>query len=105
MEASIRCANRSLRSRYRSGTLCRLQSMRNVRLFLSGDFAMLRRWIFAFAIVVTVTSCYAAEDKEKPGHSLDLATQKVIIFKDGYCLFHKQGQATTDKASECFTDD
>lgn len=66
---------------------------------------MLRRWIFAFAILVSVTSCYAADEKEKAGHDLKLKTQKVVIFKDGYCLFLKQGQATTSKASECFTDD
>lgn len=66
---------------------------------------MLRRWIFACAILISVTSCHAAEQPAKSDHELKLKTQKVIIFKDGYCLFLKQGQATTSKVSECFTDD
>ena len=36
---------------------------------------------------------------------LDLKTERVIIFKDGYCLFIKKATFTTDKNGEAFTDD
>ncbi len=66
---------------------------------------MLRRWILVIGLLAVAISCRAAEKDAPPSRELKLATQKVIVFKDGYCLFHKQGQATTDRASEAFTDD
>lgn len=62
---------------------------------------MLRSWKFACVLMVIVVACRAARANEE----LKLATQKVVVFKDGYCLFLKQGQATTNKDQECFTDD
>lgn len=42
----------------------------------------------------------AAEEANR----LDLQTKKVVVFKDGYCLFIKEGKATTDAHAECITD-
>jgi hypothetical protein len=42
---------------------------------------------------------------EKSASELDLKTERVIVFKDGYSLFIKHGTATTDKNGEVFTDD
>jgi hypothetical protein len=38
-------------------------------------------------------------------NELDLKTEKVIVFKDGYCLFIKKATFTTDKNGEAYTDD
>lgn len=62
---------------------------------------MLRRFIILIAFAVA-TPLWAAEPAK---NQIELATQKVIVFKDGYCLFHKHGVAATDKQSEYFTDD
>ena len=51
----------------------------------------------AFAAAVTLT---AADGPKTP----DLQTKKVVVFKDGYCLFIKQGSATTDAHAEFYTD-
>jgi hypothetical protein len=48
--------------------------------------------------------CQAAEEDTKK-NALKMTTQKVVVFKDGYCLFLKEGKAVTTKASECYTDD
>lgn len=45
---------------------------------------------------------FAAEGKVG---ELDLKTERVIVFKDGYCLFIKKATFTTDKNGEAFTDD
>ena len=42
---------------------------------------------------------------EKNASELELKTERVIVFKDGYTLIIKRGVATTDKAGEVFTDD
>ena len=62
---------------------------------------MLRRFIILIAFAVA-TPLWGAEPAK---NQIDLATRKVIVFKDGYCLFHKHGVAATDKQSEYFTDD
>ncbi|WP_146598804.1 DUF4139 domain-containing protein [Novipirellula aureliae] len=36
---------------------------------------------------------------------LDLKTERVVVFKDGYCLVVKQGKATTDADGVAYTDD
>ena len=41
--------------------------------------------------------------KDKP-HQLKLTTERVVVFKDGYCLFIKQGTGTTDAAGELYTE-
>jgi hypothetical protein len=66
---------------------------------------MLRCWTFAVGLLLLASLARAAEGEAKDKNALKLATQKVIVFKDGYCLFLKEGAATTNKASECFTDD
>ena len=47
-------------------------------------------------------SLWAVEAK---ANELDIKTERVIVFKDGYCLFIKKATATTDKNGEAFTDD
>ena len=42
---------------------------------------------------------------EKNASELELKTERVIVFKDGYALIIKRGVATTDKAGEVSTDD
>jgi hypothetical protein len=42
---------------------------------------------------------------EKNASELELKTERVIVFKDGYTLIIKRGVATTDKAGEVFTDE
>lgn len=67
---------------------------------------MLRSWKFACVLLmVIVVACHAVADAAHANEELKLSTQKVVVFKDGYCLFLKQGQATTNKDQECFTDD
>ena len=53
-------------------------------------------------LVVSPKPLPAAEGKV---NELDLKTERVIVFKDGYCLFIKRGTAMTDKNGEAFTDD
>ena len=51
-------------------------------------------------------ACFSlARRGEKPPAELELKTQRVIVFKDGYSLIIKQATATTDKDGEVFTDD
>ncbi|HTN74712.1 MAG TPA: hypothetical protein VL096_05675, partial [Pirellulaceae bacterium] len=57
------------------------------------------------ALGLTLLLCSALSLAAAEPQSLDLKTQRVIIFKDGHCLFHKHGAAVTDKQRECFTDD
>lgn len=49
----------------------------------------------------------AADAAEKPAdpHRLALKTERVIVFKDGYCLIVKTGEATTNAAGEVYTDE
>lgn len=42
---------------------------------------------------------------DRKPNELDLKTERVIIFKDGYCLVIKRGTATADKSGEVFTDE
>ena len=44
----------------------------------------------------------AADNKP---NELDLKTERVIVFKDGYCLVIKRGTAMADKSGEVFTDE
>ena len=45
------------------------------------------------------------EAADAKANELDIKTERVIVFKDGYCLFIKKATATTDKNGEAFTDD
>jgi len=56
----------------------------------------------ALSLVTLPGALVAAEAKE---HELALTTERVIVFKDGYCLVIKRGTAVTDDAGEVFTDD
>src|SRR5436190_11338608 len=62
------------------------------------------RWFSILIVLVTV--CFVRAD-EKPPHAaaseLQLATERVIIFKDGYGLIVKNGKATADPQGKVFT--
>src|ERR1051325_9333251 len=62
------------------------------------------RWM-SFMVVLAI--CGFAFADEKPAHTaasqLQLATERVIIFKDGYGLIVKDGKATADAQGKVFT--
>jgi len=58
--------------------------------------------VIAFLFFGVATPLFAADRKP---NELDLKTERVIIFKDGYCLVIKRGTATADKLGEVFTDE
>jgi hypothetical protein len=62
---------------------------------------------FALAILAGVASLLTTADAadEPPPEQLKLTTEKVIVFKDGYCLIVKRGTATTDERGEVYTDE
>jgi hypothetical protein len=65
---------------------------------------------FCTFVVACATSAWACttllgQDSATSKQLLNLATQKVIVFKDGHCLFHKSGVALSDKTGEVYTDD
>ncbi|MFN0019146.1 MAG: hypothetical protein ACKVP0_12860 [Pirellulaceae bacterium] len=68
----------------------------------------MRRRLFltslALPILLATASTPIVAADAKPSE-LDLKTERVIIFKDGYCLFIKKATFTTDKNGEAFTDD
>jgi hypothetical protein len=66
---------------------------------------MLSRCTFLIALASLLFSLAPALSAEKNSNELQLTTERVIIFKDGYSLIIKRGVATTDKAGEAFTDD
>lgn len=60
------------------------------------------------AIAVFLASCsHAAESDllDLDSAELQLSTERVIVFKDGYCLIVKKGTATTDDQGVVFTDE
>jgi hypothetical protein len=66
---------------------------------------MRRRNIPLLALGLMVACLAPAGGTEKNPSELELKTQRVIVFKDGYALVIKRGTATTDKTGELFTDD
>ena len=52
---------------------------------------------------LALPSC--ARSQEQAAHELDLTTERVIIFKDGYSLIIKRGTAAVDKNGEVYTDE
>ncbi|MBC7856456.1 MAG: hypothetical protein IAF94_23750, partial [Pirellulaceae bacterium] len=59
---------------------------------------------FALPLLLTTSGAQLSAADAKASE-LDLKTERVIIFKDGYCLFIKKATFTTDKHGEAFTDD
>ncbi|QDU31873.1 hypothetical protein ETAA8_70340 [Anatilimnocola aggregata] len=55
--------------------------------------------------VLVLAALFPACAAEKRASELELKTERVIIFKDGYSLIIKRGTATSDKAGEVFTDE
>jgi hypothetical protein len=66
---------------------------------------MLRPLVLLLSVALSVSSLTLASAAEKSISELELKTERVIVFKDGYSLIIKRGVATTDKAGEVFTDD
>ena len=69
---------------------------------------MFRSKILAFAMAslsFALAPALVGAAAEKTTSELQLKTERVIIFKDGYSLVIKRGTATTDKAGEVFTDE
>ena len=62
------------------------------------------RTIAAFAAVLTCLLSSAPARAESPENALSLKTEKVIVFKDGYCLVIKRGRAVTNEDGEIFTE-
>src|SRR5258706_5778165 len=62
------------------------------------------RWL---SIMVVLVTCGGLRAAEKPAHAaaseLQLSTERVIIFKDGYGLIVKNGKATADARGKVFT--
>ena len=66
----------------------------------------MRSPLFFAALLVLFASCSSpsmAADRDP--NELELKTERVIIFKDGYCLVIKRGVATTDADGVAFTDE
>jgi hypothetical protein len=63
-----------------------------------------RRLYSLFLVAVLTVSAGSAGFAAEPGE-LELKTEKVIVFKDGYALIIKQGQGTTDAKGQIFTED
>ena len=55
----------------------------------------------ASAVLLLVSFCNAAEEKD--ANELALKTEKVIVFKDGYCLVVKRGSAVANDRGEVYT--
>jgi hypothetical protein len=55
------------------------------------------------AIISLASSAFAAE--KSGSQRLELKTERVMAFKDGYCLVVKRGTATTDAAGEFYTEE
>jgi hypothetical protein len=56
-----------------------------------------------FLLMVGLQACFspaAAADQAKNAAQLELRTERVIVFKDGYCLIVKRGSAVTDDRGE-----
>lgn len=60
--------------------------------------------VAAMLLVAAFAGALRAAD-ETPPHQLELKTEKVIVFKDGYSLIVKRGTATTDKQGEVYTEE
>ena len=59
-------------------------------------------------IAFCLSSCTLAGDTDPiktPSAELKLSTERVIVFKDGYCLIVKKGTAKTDDKGVVYSDD
>ena len=66
----------------------------------------MRSPLFLAPVFLLLTACNSpASAADRDPHELELTTERVIIFKDGYCLVIKRGIATTDAEGVAFTDE
>ncbi|HUE69757.1 MAG TPA: hypothetical protein VMP01_02615, partial [Pirellulaceae bacterium] len=61
--------------------------------------------LLAAAVILLTSIPIPALAADRDPNELDLKTERVIIFKDGYCLVIKRGTATTDADGVAFTDE
>lgn len=61
--------------------------------------------IALFAVVVPGRRVARADEPPPEGARLALATERVVVFKDGYALFVKAGTATADARGQVFTEE
>lgn len=66
---------------------------------------MLSRFALCLPLLLLCGAWSAAEEFKKDPSELELKTQRVIVFKDGYALIIKKATATSDKSGEVFTDE
>ena len=66
---------------------------------------MLRHLCPLLTVALGIAFVSPAHGAEKNASELELKTERVIVFKDGFSLIIKRGVATTDKAGEVFTDE
>ena len=64
---------------------------------------MCRRVVCGLVVVVLVGAIALAEGSALA--ALDVETVKVVIFKDGYCMFVKEAQGKTDAAGKALIED
>jgi hypothetical protein len=64
-----------------------------------------RHFLVLLTLPLLMAPSATALAADAKANELDLKTERVIIFKDGYCLFIKKATFTTDKNGEAFTDD
>lgn len=64
--------------------------------------------MLALALALPLLACAQQPDgdkKEQAPNELALTTEKIIVFKDGYCLVLKRGKATSNESGQVFTTD
>ena len=61
--------------------------------------------LLLLVIVIPSRSFAGEQEKAIQASRLQMATERVIVFKDGYCLIVKKGTATTDANGRVFTDE
>lgn len=66
---------------------------------------MLRHLCPLLTVALGIAFSSPALCAEKNASELELKTERVIVFKDGFSLIIKRGVAITDKAGEVFTDE
>lgn len=62
------------------------------------------RMMAVFALGLLLGWFAETQGQDEGNHRLDLTTERVIVFKDGYCLVVKEGIATTDQHGVAFTE-
>ena len=67
-------------------------------------FTHLPRICIAFLVCSALLNHRTRADEKLRSSELALSTERVIVFKDGYCLVVKQGVARTDESGQVYTE-